>query len=514
MRVIFSLVGAAVAALLSVSAATAQTAPAVERLNPSDWLTYWLGPAGTPLASSPAQARVSSWVRLTQADADNLTRLGYYVRVANIDLGRIAPGAANNPDNVRRVERLMPRAAFEARFPNATLMTTKNGFVPGQTYSYGNFLKAVAALPGYCGDFSAMEVRLRTTAMADPDLVCKKMLTTTLAHAVQETSDGLPDATDPSARIAGTFASVAESNWNDPAIATPRARYFDAAGPFSPGGTNGAMVVGNYYYGRGAKQLSYPTNYANVSFLAYGTTLLVEQPTLVEQANFLPFYTALAYALTPKDGRISIAEAMDGTLSADIAALEANPDGQMLLANQWVANGTVAKALKFFDRGFSLTIALVNGGPECSNNPQTTTQTRTRIQAYARLAKGAAEGGLFATGFTPDAKDLMGCNDGSMPAALPPAYLSDAPFCLYGANTGACAGLGAALAENMNKGQGLDTISIGSPLFYKRRYTSLDTSTCNLVSYAGGVPIFGGLSVDQTYCPEIVPIDNNSRGAN
>ncbi|MFX6234612.1 hypothetical protein ABTF60_19450, partial [Acinetobacter baumannii] len=82
------------------------------------------------------------------------------------------------------------------------------------------------------------------------------------------------------------------------------------------------------------------------------------------------------------DGRISIAEAMDGTLSADIAALEANPDGQMLLANQWVANGTVAKALKFFDRGFSLTIALVNGGPECSNNPQTTTQTRTRIQAY------------------------------------------------------------------------------------------------------------------------------------
>ena len=329
----------------------------VTKLSPQDWYSDWM----------------PSIKKLSATDQLRLEEIHYYVRVANIDLATVFPGSKDNPENVKRIERLMPQANFEATLPLSKSMTEVNGFIPGKTYAYANFLKAVAVIPGYCGDYSSYPTTSLTSEMSDPDTICKRLLATTFAHAVQETSDiSSKDLVNITDKINHTLISVAEGN------ATPTnrgivGRYPDGSGPFSDNGSQAAMVKGKYYYGRGIKQLSYPSNYANLSLMMYGDLRLVQDPDLVQGDNFLPYLSAIVYTIQPKNGRPSIAEVMDGSFIKR-------------------ASGN---AKLYAEMGYPFTIALVNGGPECTGKNIENTQTRLRAFRYF-----AEDNHLLTKGFT------------------------------------------------------------------------------------------------------------------
>ena len=220
----------------------------------------------------------------------SLNALKYYVRVNGTDedknfLSKITEEeGSNNPDNVNRVIRLMPKDKFVAMFPMATSKQEVNGFFPGKVFTYLNFLKAVAVMPGYCGNYKDdpspyIKKQLENDSNF-ADKVAKKFLATTFAHAVQETSAGGSSQADNwrnsdsgfRSKLSNTFGHVREFFSGIPD------EYADKGGPFSPEGHLHYLTLGNKYYGRGAKQLSYPANYANTSLLLYGDLRLVKYP--------------------------------------------------------------------------------------------------------------------------------------------------------------------------------------------------------------------------------------------
>ncbi|MBX9598819.1 MAG: chitinase [Burkholderiales bacterium] len=346
----------------------------VTKLSPTDWYSVW-------------HSEISG---LNVSDQEKLKEIAYYVRVSSVDISKVYSGATTNPDNVKRIERLMPKAYFERTFPLSISMLNEKGFIPAEVYSYNNFLKAAAVVPGYCGDFSSYPAVGKTLQMNNPDELCKRMLATTFAHATQETADvdsrTVTDATIYN-KIKRTFASVAEADAT-PANRGTIGRYPDAGGPFSATGSQANLTANNYYYGRGVKQLSYPTNYANLSLMLYSNLNLVENPDLVQGNNFLPYLSALVYSLQPKNGNPSIAEIMDGSYLARAAGTARN----------------------YAAMGFPFTVAIVNGGPECGTNTANVANTQTRLRAFRYYAK---RGNLFPQGFSLTNAELSAeqCND-------------------------------------------------------------------------------------------------------
>ena len=346
----------------------------VTKLSPTDWYKVW-------------STEING---LNASDQEKLKEIAYYVRVSNIDLSKVYSGSPNNPDNVKRIERLMPKSYFEKTFPLSISMVNEKGFIPAEVYSYNNFLKAAAVVPGYCGDFSNYPAAGKTSQMSNPDELCKRMLATTFAHATQETADvdsrTITEATIYN-KIKRTFASVAEADAT-PANRGTIGRYPDAAGPFSATGSQANLTNNNYYYGRGVKQLSYPTNYANLSLMLYSNLNLVKDPDLVQGNNFLPYLSALVYSLQPKNGNPSIAEIMDGSYSLRASGI----------------------AKTYASKGFPFTVAIVNGGPECGNNTANLDNTKTRLRAFRYYSHS---GNLFPQGFrlTSDEQTAEQCND-------------------------------------------------------------------------------------------------------
>lgn len=321
----------------------------------NSWLYYWAnsGINGTKDASFSTK----------------LETLAYYIRIKNVDMSKIKEIVSpTNPDNVNRIIKLMPKDKFEAMFPHTAKPNNEvNGFYPGRTFTYLNFLKAAAVMPGYCGNYEDYPINDKTKFMKDPDVVAKKFLATTFAHAVQETSNTGAKDFNLFAKIPGTFGHVREAG-------SP-GRYLDAGGPFGPNGYLNYLTVGNSYFGRGAKQLSYPSNYANVSLLLYGDLRLVKFPQLVEEENVLPFLTAIAYALLPKSSNPSIAEIMDGTWSQKLHDSNAPSSFR-----------------ETYDRDFPLTVLIVNGGPECNGHTDSDSvdKSKYRIDAYNYFSKDNA----------------------------------------------------------------------------------------------------------------------------
>ena len=325
--------------------------------DPNCWFKYWES-------------------NITSENKTELDALKYYVRVRgshdnDLDLSKISETeSSDNPDNVNRVIRLMPKEKFVAMFPKTVSQKEENGFVPGKIFNYLNFLKAVAVMPGYCGDYTDNSTPyIQGELKKDPkfaDKIAKKFLATTFAHAVQETSasggsrSGNWQHADSGfqSKIGGTFAHVKESNCDK--------AYHNSDGPFAPGEKLNYLTLGNKYYGRGAKQLSYPNNYANTSLLLYGDLRLVKYPNLVEK-DILPFLTAITYSLIPKSGNPSIAEVMDGSWS-----------------HRWNASTAPYDTKNTYDRDFPLTVLIVNGGPEC-NGHRTDTPNQTPEEKEASI---------------------------------------------------------------------------------------------------------------------------------
>ncbi len=78
----------------------------------------------------------------------------------------IIPGAASNPENVKRVERVFP----ESEWNFLTQMAAPE-------YTYTRFLRAIGKFPAFCGEY---------TDGRDSDAICKKSIVTAFAHFAQE----------------------------------------------------------------------------------------------------------------------------------------------------------------------------------------------------------------------------------------------------------------------------------------------------------------------------------------
>ena len=382
----------------------------------NNWYEWWM--EGNHKPSIPAD------------EFNRVKILGYYARVSSVNLNKISNSSSGNPENVKRIVRLMPKANFEKVFPQSINMAKINGFIPGKIYSYDNFLDAVAVIPAYCGDYSSYP-GTKLSSMKDPDLICKRLLATTFTHAVQETSDA-PDSSNLEDKIHRTFSSISENNYNE--LLTPPKRYPDSNGVFADNGPFESIIKPNAYYGRGVKQVTYPTNYANISLLLYGDLRLVKYPNLVHEERLLPFLTAIVYTVLPKDSRPSIIEVIDGSFRRDIEL--------------YSLDNVKKDVVIGYDKGFSLTIALVNGGPECWINTSNIKITENRIAVYKKFARNNY---LFDVGFTPAPKELSGCSD----------------------------------------------INYNDPSLFvvSRRYYNYDRQTNSVVNWSTGIPIFGGEQV-------------------
>ena len=332
----------------------------------------------------------------------SVANLRYYLRL-NSQL--VTDANYTDFDNVKRVMRIMPQAKFEAMFPystsNSTLAVTDmagsnyltvNATIDAATatvcweasdtstlqrkqyFSYENFLKAVALLPGFCGDYTDYpDKQIAQQLQPNADLIARKFLASVFAHAVQETSNsGQGDLPTMMQKIPGTFANIVEVNGS---------LYPDKTGIFRISGTDindkgplypltltggnatvqgATKPVSHSYCGRGIKQTSYPTNYANASMFLFGDLRLLAYPELIEEPGVMGFLSGLVYAMIPKDSNPSIFEVMDGTFHSRLQALSAN--------STISGNSTFNDFKSTYDLEFPLTVLLVNGGPECDMN--------------------------------------------------------------------------------------------------------------------------------------------------
>lgn len=255
---------------------------------------------------------------------------------------QIEPGKPSNPENVKRVEKILTNKDWEYIFP-----------LRAPEYSYSNFLKAMGKFPAVCGTY---------TDGRDSEAICRKVLATMFAHFAQET--GGHESWRPEAEWRQGLVWLREMGW--------------AEG--QPGGYNGECnpdvwqgqtwpcgkdAEGNFlsYFGRGAKQLSYNYNYGPFSDAMYGTVrTLLDRPDLVAD-TWLNLASAVFFFVYPQPPKPSMLHVIDGT---------------------WVpndhdkANGLVP--------GFGTSIQIINGGVECGG-PQDIAQGLNRISYYKSEAE-------------------------------------------------------------------------------------------------------------------------------
>lgn len=329
----------------------------------------------------------SKFTELTGEQKTALKGLHYYLRLnPTVDLNSISEDSESNPDNVKRVIRLMPKSDFEKMFPES-----KKG-----PCSYDNFLKAVAVLPGFCSDykdFHKLTGLEPTEEMKDPDLIAKKILAAVMANAIQETSNsGQGDEPPLSQKIIGTFATIKEKEEPD-----YNTRHM---GPFAIGHKWDKVAEGNIYSGRGVHQVTYAVNYANISLILYGDLRLVKYPDLLTSDSLITWLTTLVYFILPQSQYPTIAELFDGQWDRHLDMLTSQPED---FRNN-------------YRKEFPVCVLLINGGIECGSvgrengekYPSIANNTKIRGGAYYHFAKNLKidEKELFANN-SPIDKDAL-----------------------------------------------------------------------------------------------------------
>ena len=106
----------------SVQNTTGDLVTNVSDINPQDWKHDW-------------QDKIS---KLSAEDQTRLDEIQYYVRAAKVNLDNIYPGSAQNPDNVQRIERILPKTNFEKAFPLVINPNKVHEYYPSQIW-WGDF---------------------------------------------------------------------------------------------------------------------------------------------------------------------------------------------------------------------------------------------------------------------------------------------------------------------------------------------------------------------------------------
>lgn len=270
---------------------------------------------------------------------------------------KIQPGAATNPDNVKRVEQLITAEKWDLFFPHRD-----------PAYTYENFLKAVGKFPILCADH---------TDGKDADAICKKTLATMFAHFVQETGEHAAQS-DVAQWQQGLHwvreMGMSESAYDQYTGATCDPTTWQGKAWPCAKDENGNKLS---YFGRGAKQLSYNFNYGQFSQAMYGdVNVLLKQPQLVAD-TWLNLASAIFFYVQPQPPKPSMQAVIDGSWQPNDADK---------------ANGLVP--------GFGVTTQIINGGVECGGSTEIA-QSLNRISYYQEFAKQL--------GVPVPANEVLGC---------------------------------------------------------------------------------------------------------
>lgn len=259
----------------------------------------------------------------------------------NITVEAVLPGRVDNPDNVKRVEGILPESGFNYLFP-----------LRAPEYSYRGLLQAIAKFPALCGDY---------TDGRDSDAICRKSLATMFAHFAQET--GAHDVWRPEGQWRQGLYWVREVGWDE----TKRGGYNMECNPAGWQGQEwpcGTFANGEFksYFGRGAKQLSYNYNYGPFSDAMFGTVrTLLDNPEKVAD-TWLNLASAVFFFTYPQPPKPSMLHVIDGTWQPN-------------------AQDTQAKLVA----GFGATTHIINGGIECGSGTEKP-QSVNRIEYYRQHA--------------------------------------------------------------------------------------------------------------------------------
>ncbi|MGL5031180.1 MAG: chitinase [Aeromonas sp.] len=197
-----------------------------------------------------------------------------------------APGLSTNAQNVQRIERLFSEEQFEYLFP-----------MRNSVYTYNGLLQSAAKFPILCKDFDDNR---------DADFICTKTLATMFAHFNQETGAHYPENPEGIPEWRQALYFVREVGWTE----TSEGGYnWDCQSEtWAPHFPCGKLSNGQFksYFGRGAKQLSYPYNYGPFSTYMYGdVTYLLNNPDLVAD-TWLNLASAVFFYIFPQPPKPSM----------------------------------------------------------------------------------------------------------------------------------------------------------------------------------------------------------------
>ncbi len=259
----------------------------------------------------------------------------------NESVERIMPLAETNPENVKRVERIVTGNDWEYLFPKRAV-----------EYTYRNFLQAVGKFPAFCQIY---------TDGRDSDAICRRSLAIMFAHFTQETGGHTAHWDVPEWRQG--LVHVREMGWTE----DMRGGYNGECNPNVWQGQTwpcGTFPNGEFksYFGRGAKQLSYNYNYGPFSLAMYGTIrTLLDRPELVAD-TWLNLASAVFFFVYPQPPKPSMQFVIDGTWKPN---------------DRDLSNGLVP--------GFGVTTQIINGGVECGGSVEVA-QSLNRISYFRSFA--------------------------------------------------------------------------------------------------------------------------------
>lgn len=256
----------------------------------------------------------------------------------------IEPGAVANPENVKRVERVFPQSDWDF----LTQMAAPE-------YTYTRFLRAIGKFPAFCGEY---------TDGRDSDAICKKSIITAFAHFSQETGGHISKSNTSDNPLAleewqQALVHVREMGWSE-----GQTGYTTGCGQNDWQNMRWPCAVGQGYFGRGAKQLSYHFNYGAFSEVMFGgdATVLLNNPGLVAD-SWLNLASAIWFFLTPQAPKPAMLHVIDRT---------------------WVpSQREIAAGIGY---GFGTTINIINGGIECGAQNKEKGQPVNRIRYWEGLA--------------------------------------------------------------------------------------------------------------------------------
>jgi hypothetical protein len=237
-----------------------------------------------------------------------------------------------NNHHTTNVSKYLNEKKWNELFPKRYGIGIKDSLNNNQDfYSYKTFVLAAKLFPSFLAEGN--------------DSTQKRELAAFLANIAQETSGGWENAPGGYFKWGLYFLEETSTGANRAYNDTSKKNY--------PG------VEGEFYYGRGPKQLTWNYNYGQFSEAWYGTKdSLLEHPDLLSKDPLLSFASALWFWMTPQYPK---------------------PSCHDIIVGKWIPTSDDIQKGRL--PGFGATVNVINGGVECGTGIELT-KTKYRYQYY------------------------------------------------------------------------------------------------------------------------------------